>query len=221
MMPAAAREIGMREAVETELLEQTRRLYWTGQYGDCVALCESGITAGRDYNFLRELLFRSLIAEGKDELAFANFEAIRKQEPENLSLLMTGYRLCGYLGKSEEAEAILKEVNRLARSIPRTSLSADDLVALGSAAFALGADPAKVLDNYFRGVISRRGCSRSRSGTLRWPRRSFAPGRRPIREIPICITGWRRLSSRATARSRENSSRRRSRSIRGMRRRCA
>ena len=181
---APARDIGVREAVETELLEQTRKLFWTGKYGDCVALCESGINAGRDYAFMRELLFRSLMAEGKNELAYENYEALLERNPESLSLLMAGHRLCQSLGKDEEAVEILREVNRLAAEIPRISLSAEDMVALGSAAFALGADPGKVLDSYLRAARAKEehyGMSYLEAGRLALEKRDFAVASKEFR----------------------------------------
>lgn len=147
-LEAQDRRIDFEEALETELFDRCRKLYWSGAYDDCIALCKAAISGEREGFLLRWLLVESLLAKGEADQAHAVFEELRGIDGDSIPLLMLGHSTSVATGKGEEALELLREVNRLAREKPKSSLSSEALVALGEAAYLLGADPEKVLKAY-------------------------------------------------------------------------
>ncbi|MEM7146676.1 MAG: hypothetical protein AAF591_16185 [Verrucomicrobiota bacterium] len=181
-----ARKMTYREAVETELVDRVREFYWKGEYAECVDLCEAAIEGEVPGFLYRDLVIRSYEAEGELMRALSFIQSLKTEgEDESLPLLMAEVRVLRGLGEMEEASALLEEVNALAMDRERKELTGDDLVALGTAAELLGADPQKILQHYFEEAQKdedmRYGSPYLAAGELALAKRDFAQAAKQFR----------------------------------------
>lgn len=95
------------------------------------------------------LRLRALEALGRWEQAREELPALVKKYASEVVFLAEAYRLHLVLGQGEAAAAVLKQANEEARNRPLPERSAVELVALGRIAAALGADPERVLKQFF------------------------------------------------------------------------
>ncbi|MEM8955381.1 MAG: tetratricopeptide repeat protein [Verrucomicrobiota bacterium] len=181
-----ARKMTYREAVETELVDRVREFYWSGEYAECVDLCEAAVEGEVPGFLYRDLLIRSHEASGELERARAFIESRKADgEGESLPLLMAEVRILRALGEMDDVLTLLDRVNALAMERERKSLTGDDLVALGTAAELLGADPQKILQHYFEEAQEdedmRYGSPYLAAGELALAKRDFAQAAKQFR----------------------------------------
>ena len=127
-----------------------RELLLSGRYDLVERLCESAIRRGQPSPEWQLMRFESMVALGRareawDEAQGLLFSAFGK----DLRTLIAIHSLAVRLGEQEAADGLLDRLNETAMEMPEKDRTAGDLVAMGRAALALGADPAKVLEQYF------------------------------------------------------------------------
>ncbi len=130
-------------------VNECRQLLMTGQYQECLTFANEAIERrayGEDWPLLKLWAEREL---GKPVEALATAAAGIERYPWSIRLhyeAFVGYR---YLGRKKDAAETLRTIDRLATGAPWRYSDADDLVALGNAALAAGADPKAVLEGFF------------------------------------------------------------------------
>ncbi|MEO2034013.1 MAG: hypothetical protein ABGZ35_18215 [Planctomycetaceae bacterium] len=130
-------------------VRECRRLLMTGRYEDCLAMADEAIEQrayGEEWPVLKLRAEREL---GRYSAAAAAAAAGIERYPWSIRLYYEAYLDLRELGRTEDAANALKEIDRLAAAAPWRYSDADDLVALGKAALAAGADPRDVLKGFF------------------------------------------------------------------------
>ena len=126
-----------------------RRLLGTGDYEACLAAATSAIERrayGEDWPILK---LRAEGELGRYEEALASALSGIERYPWSVRIHLEAYRIQKELGHAEAASRSLQEIDNLAGASPWRYSDADDLVALGHAALAAGADPKNVLEGFF------------------------------------------------------------------------
>ena len=130
-------------------LEEVRRQFISGQYSNCIRACEQAI-ADREYSEeWRLLLVQSLMATGRYANALAVINSSLDRYSGSVRLRVLAREVFLHNGRKDRADALLQEINYLAGTRTWAFRNAPDLVALGKTALLLGADPRRVLDNFF------------------------------------------------------------------------
>jgi len=131
-------------------LEEVRKQFATGQYDDCVRLGQREVKDQPYSEEWRILLIDSLLATGRYTNAMAETEAALNRSYSSIKLRLLGNEVFRSNGEKERAERMLQEIDALAsRRRGFAYRDAGNLVALGKTALLLGADPRRVLENFF------------------------------------------------------------------------
>lgn len=148
-MPVAAQELDLARIFDERNLQPVKQLLEVGDYELASRICQMAIQRNQPSAEWRLMRVRALTALGEvDEALQVSSDAVAKL-PDHLPLRMQRYDLAKRHGKKDIAAEALAQVNKLARAKPARDRSALELVALGQAALALGADAQKVLSQYF------------------------------------------------------------------------
>ena len=130
-------------------LPPVRELLHEGEYQQAARLSELYIQNGAPSPEWWTLRLQALLAMGRrDEVLRVAKEAAAK--PENdLRVLMTCHDAALVFGARDFAQTLLQQINTAARKQPAAQRTAADLVVLGRAALAAGADPQKVAAQFY------------------------------------------------------------------------
>lgn len=120
-----------------------------GEYVLCERVCEVAVQRGLKSVLWHKVRAQSLVALGREKEALEISGAALDRFPDDLGLLMLRHRVASVLGNAEVKKAVLDRVNAVAKGLSAKDRSAEDWVALGEAALALGADAKQVIDGYF------------------------------------------------------------------------
>lgn len=143
-----------------------RELLAGGKYDLVERLCEYAQSKGQPSPDWEVMQWQALAAQGRVAEAFEKGQQrLKTRTGEDLTALITLYDLAKQIGEQEAANDILKQVNRVALAKNRKERSASDLVALGKAASALGADPGKVISQYFEPAKKKKSAPQFRNQT--------------------------------------------------------
>lgn len=124
--------------------------YVQGEYADAEEYCERIMSFGADDPNLARVLIDSETAQGKYEEAAETAAKASKRFDGYFPIQVLAIHTLRNAGREEEAQAILKELDGLAKEINPKTLNAVELTALGKAALLLGAEPKMVLANFFQ-----------------------------------------------------------------------
>ncbi len=119
-----------------------------GDYDNAAKACEMAIRRGQTFEEWHLLRIEALQTMGRADEAFKAAKAALDGSPENLALLMAQHRLASTYGKKDLADQTIQQVNAAARKITPAQRKAKDMILLGQAALAAGADPQKILQQY-------------------------------------------------------------------------
>lgn len=143
-----------------------RELLAGGKYDLVERLCEYAQSKGQPSPDWEVMQWQALAAQGRVAEAFEKGQQrLKTPTGEDLTALITLYDLAKQIGEQEAANEILKQINRVALTKDRKERSASDLVALGKAATALGADPKKVISQYFEPAKKKKSAPQFRNQT--------------------------------------------------------
>lgn len=134
---------------DEDKIPRVRELFDRGNFEIVVQVCEYAQRRGQPSWEWRVLHLEALAALGRYEEAYTQAQATAERFRGELGAQLRLHAFFKTHGHQEEAAARLADLNAAARAIPQRERSALDLVQLGEAALILGADPAKVLDQYF------------------------------------------------------------------------
>ena len=130
-------------------LQETRALLSAGKYAEALELATQEVER-RSYSEEWPLLkAEAEISVGKYAEAAESLAEGLKRYSWSIRLRMATFDLQTILGDRKAKQILLDEVSELATSAPWRYTDADDLVALGQAALAVGADPKDVLEGFF------------------------------------------------------------------------
>lgn len=138
-----------RKEAEERNLQPLRELYARGDYDTCARMSELYLTRGAASADWWVIRIRSLAALGKTEDAILDIKKIVHKNDETLRLLMACHDVAASLGQKDLASNLLQQVNAAALKLPASQRTAADLVSLGNAAVAMGADPQKVIKQFY------------------------------------------------------------------------
>lgn len=135
--------------LEREQATQVREALDHGIYDRVAKACEYVLQEGGQLPVWHEIRVQALVAQGKSAEALAALQNGVKKHPADLPLLVLQCETLRRYGEKGEAEKVLQAINAAARKKPASERTTEDLVALGKAALIAGADPSKVLSQYF------------------------------------------------------------------------
>jgi len=129
-----------------------KAIFKAGRYDLCEQVCNMAEQRGQPAVDWRVIKFKALEAMGRIDEALEIAEKLPISYPDEIPALMKAHDLFLRYGKKEKAAEMLTLVNEAALKKKRNERTGPERVALGRAALALGADPRKVLDQYFAPV---------------------------------------------------------------------
>lgn len=144
-----AQESDFKKEAEARNLKPLRELYAKGEYATCARMSELYLTRGAVSADWWVIRLHSLAALGRAEDAVTDIKKVIHKNTESLPLLMSCHKVASTFGQQELASGILQQLNSAALKLPASKRTPGDLVALGKAALALGADPQKVIQQFF------------------------------------------------------------------------
>ena len=130
-------------------LDEVRPLFIKGEYTRCIKLCEEAIADHDNSDQWRILLARSLLAVGRYTNAYSVVQTNLERYPWGVQLRLVAHEVFRQNGQAEQAASALEEINRLGSYRMWAYRDAPNLVAMGKAALLLGADPRRVLEQFF------------------------------------------------------------------------
>jgi tetratricopeptide (TPR) repeat protein len=130
-------------------LPKVREIFLQGRYDIVVQVCEYARRRGQPSWEWRVLHFEALAGLGRYEEAFEEAKQTAERFRTDLGALLRLHAYFKTHGHKEEAKARFADLNAAARALPKKERTPLDLVHLGEAALVLGADPAKVIEQYF------------------------------------------------------------------------
>jgi tetratricopeptide (TPR) repeat protein len=130
-------------------LDDVRPLFIKGDYTRCIKLCEEAIADHDNSDQWRILLARSLLAIGRYTNAYSVVQTNLERYPWSVQLRLLAHEVFRQNGQAEPAASTLDEINRLGGYRMWAYQDTANLVAMGKAALLLGADPRRVLEQFF------------------------------------------------------------------------
>lgn len=131
-------------------LDDVRKQFAKGEYVECVRLAQREVKDQPYSEEWRVLLIESLMATGRYTNALAETEVALNRSYSSIKLRLLGHEVFRSNGDKERAERMLQEIDALAtRRRGWAYRDPSTLIALGKTALLLGADPRRVLENFF------------------------------------------------------------------------
>lgn len=134
---------------DEQRLPAVREVYQAGRYDLAERVADFAIRRGQPSPEWHVLRMQAIAAQGRIQEATEAGVQLAARVPDDLPVLMAVHDLLAEYGQREKAAGILERVNTAALKIPKNERTPAQLVALGQAALALGADPAQVLGGFF------------------------------------------------------------------------
>jgi len=138
-----------RRYFDEDNLPKVRDLFNRGRFDIVIQICEYAQKRGQPSWEWRVMHHESLAAVGRYEEAHEEAKKTAERFREELGALLRLHAFFRETGHKEEAAARLADLNAAAKVVPKKERTTLDLVHLGEAALVLGADPAKVMEQYF------------------------------------------------------------------------
>jgi len=130
-------------------LDDVRPLFIKGEYAKCIKACQEAIAEREPEEAWRLLLAESLMAVGRYTNALAVVQTNLSRYPWSVQLRLLAHEVFRRNGLAEEAGGALDEINRLGGYRMWAYQDTANLITMGRAAVLLGADPRRVLEQFF------------------------------------------------------------------------
>ena len=135
---------------DEQYLPQAEKILKRGEYRTCQLACESAINRRGQQNPRWQLVrFAAIEAQGNLRELEEELPTLLAKHPNDLPFLVEVSRIYEKIGEAEKSREVLQQFNEAALIVPIKKRSAAELVAMGTAAFRLGADPNRVLDEFY------------------------------------------------------------------------
>ncbi|MEW6304566.1 MAG: tetratricopeptide repeat protein [Verrucomicrobiota bacterium] len=139
-------------AIRAAELEDARKLFLAGNYQQCIRASQKAVEDNEYDEEWRVLLARSLMTVGRYPEARTALTNALDRYTSSIRLRLLGYDVFRMNGEVARAKSMLADINYLAGSRTWAYRDPANLVTLGRAAVLLGADPKRVLENFFDAV---------------------------------------------------------------------
>jgi tetratricopeptide (TPR) repeat protein len=130
-------------------LDEVRPLFIKGEYARCIEACQEAIADRELGEEWRLLLAESLMAVGRYTNALDVVQTNLTRYPWSVQLRLLAHEVFRRNGRAEEAAGALDEINRLGGYRMWAYQDTPNLITMGKAAVLLGADPRRVLEQFF------------------------------------------------------------------------
>jgi predicted Zn-dependent protease len=144
-----AQDLDLERIFDEKNLGPIRLMLAGGEYDLAARIGEAAVQRGQPSPDWREIRIRALMAMGQVDEALKTADEAVGKFPEHLPLLALRHEVAERFGRKDVAADSLTKINDAAKKKAAKDRSAADLVALGHAALALGADAKKVIAQYF------------------------------------------------------------------------
>jgi tetratricopeptide (TPR) repeat protein len=141
-------------------LDDVRPLFIKGEYTKCIKACQEAIAEREFSEEWRLLLVESLMAVGRYTNALSVVQTNLSRYPWSVQLRLLAHEVLRRNGLAVEAAGSLDEINRLGGYRMWAYQDTANLVTMGRAAILLGADPRRVLEQFFDLAKKRDGTNR-------------------------------------------------------------
>ncbi len=141
--------LGLAAPLKGAELAEVRDHLLGGRYAECVRLSEAALREPEAEEEWRLLLIQAQMATGRYTNALAVVEAGLDRHAQSVRLRLLGREVFLQNGRRDRAQAMLSEINSLGSYRMWAYQDAANLVALGRAVLLLGADPRRVLEQFF------------------------------------------------------------------------
>ncbi len=131
-------------------LQDLQELFLTGQYRECIEVGEANLQQQQHSQYWRVMLIKAYLAVGEVDKATTHIDVAMERFSRSVALRWIQYELDTANGDHEAAAEELKAIDDYAGPRLRYLQDPENLVLLGRAALAMGAEPKLVLDNFFR-----------------------------------------------------------------------
>ncbi len=148
--PGAGQQLDLEQLFEERNLGPVAHLLETGDFELCARIGEAAVERGLKAPDWRRLRVRALLELGREVEARDEVQLAIKTFPGDLELLWLQHDTALRLGRRDLADQALRDIDAAARAKPAKARIAMEWVVLGRAALALGADPRKVIAQYFQ-----------------------------------------------------------------------
>lgn len=144
-----AQNLDIERVFDQRQIEPVRELLAKGDYANVARLCEIFLQRGQPSPDWWIMRLEACTALGNaDEVVLAASEAAERHT-NDLHVLMACHDALMTFGRREAAAKLLQKVNAAAKALPPGKRTARDLVAMGRGALAAGADPQKVIQQFY------------------------------------------------------------------------
>jgi tetratricopeptide (TPR) repeat protein len=131
-------------------LDDVRKEFSQGRYVECMKAAEKEVKEQPYSEEWRILLIESLMATGRYTNALAAADAALVRSYSSIRLRLLAHEVFQANGDKERATTMLEQIGELSERRTRWAYrDAASLIALGRAALLFGADPRRVLENFF------------------------------------------------------------------------
>jgi len=142
-------------AARADDLEEAANLLRTGRYEECEQQASEALREGTRGEGWHALKIRAEMARGKYTEALESFNAATRRHPASLTLFLIGRDVRRFNNLGEREEEAANAIERSILSAPERSAEPEEQVALGRFLLLRGADPKKVLNQFYDAVIKR------------------------------------------------------------------
>ncbi|MBL9117224.1 MAG: tetratricopeptide repeat protein [Verrucomicrobiaceae bacterium] len=147
-LPLWGQTLDIQKALRDRYLDPVKRLHVTGEYERAANAAQAIVADGEASADYFRVLVDCLVTVGMPEEAIVAARAGMEEHPDDIHLAMRHYDVLKVFGRTPDMPAALNAVNELAKRKPAAKRTALDMVALGRAALAAGADPQLVIGTY-------------------------------------------------------------------------
>lgn len=145
----AAQSPDYQKLFDDHYLPQITEVLKRGDYRTTELACDEALRRGQVNPQWQVLRLTAIREQGRLKDVAKELPGLVDRNAENLEFLVAASDLFESLGLREQAAEALSNFNAAAMKKPLKDRTAGELVAMGRAAYALGADPNKVLDEFF------------------------------------------------------------------------
>ena len=136
-------------------LEEAAKLLRTGRYEECEKQASSALHGGEEGEDWYALKIRAEMARGKYEEAQESLKEATRRYPASIPLFLIGHDVRRFKDLGDREEEALKSIQQSVLNAPRLHATSQGQVALGRFFLLRGADPKKVLNQFYDAVIQR------------------------------------------------------------------
>ncbi len=134
-------------------LETAERQYRTGKYTECLETTVQAIREGVFSMQWHLLLIRSQMALGLYEDAAKSVEAALQDYTFSIRLMLLAHEVFAANGRLDRADEMLATIYRIAGDRRVGYMTGREMVALGQTLLKMGAEPRRVLDQFYHRVL--------------------------------------------------------------------